>query len=116
MKIKEKEFALSLEEGMIDFSSKKNKNGRKIDSANGGKKQQNRPKNNELIIDPQNLYIEPLEQFDEEFSEDLKVSTVECKIRTSEYRTMPKSELLIVRTSLVRISDVRAQAFSFERV
>ena len=111
MKIKEKEFALSLEEGMIDFSSKKNKNGRKIDSANGGKKQQNRPKNNELIIDPQNLYIEPLEQFDEEFSEDLKVSTVESEIRTSEYRTMPKSKHFGVPFPDVRISNVRDWSF-----
>ena len=55
---------------MVDFSSKKNKNGRKSENKNARK---NRTKTNELIIDPQNLYSEPLEQFDEEFSEDLKV-------------------------------------------
>ena len=70
MKIKEKEFALSLEEGMVDFSSKKNKNGRKSSNKNVRK---NRTKTNELIIDPQHLYSEPLEQFDDAFSEDLKV-------------------------------------------
>ena len=70
MKIKEKEFALSLEEGMVDFSSKKNKNGRKSSNKNVRK---NRTKTNELIIDPQHLYSEPLELFDDAFSEDLKV-------------------------------------------
>ena len=64
MKIKEKEFALNIEEGLVDFSSKK---GRKSEKKNGRK-------NNDFVVLPEDVYSEPIEQFDDRFVEDLKVS------------------------------------------
>jgi hypothetical protein len=72
MKIKEKEFEMNLEEGLVDFSSKKPKNG------GGGNGRKNEKKNirnfdPELTSESVDLFEQPLVQFDVQFSEDLKV-------------------------------------------
>ena len=71
MKIKEKEFAMNLEDGLVDFSSKKPKNG----GGNGRKNEKKNIRNNdqELTSESVDLFEQPLVEFDDQFSEDLKV-------------------------------------------
>ena len=71
MKIKEKEFAMNLEDGLVDFSSKKQKNG----GGYGRKNEKKNIRNNdqESTSEPVDLFEQPLVEFDDQFSEDLKV-------------------------------------------
>lgn len=70
MKIKEKEFAMNLEEGLVDFSSKKQKSGGNVRK---NEKKNIRHNDQELTSDSVDLFEQPLVQFDDQFSEDLKV-------------------------------------------
>ena len=70
MKIREKEFAMNLEDGLVDLSSKTPKNVRNVGENDRNKSVR---RNNDLILQPQELYEQPLENFDQAFSDDLKV-------------------------------------------
>ena len=70
MKMRDKEFAMNLEEGLVDLSSKTPKNVR-----NSGETDRSRSfkRKDEFVVQPQESYEDAVENFDEALSDDLKV-------------------------------------------
>ncbi len=70
MKMRDKEFAMNLEEGLVDLSSKTPKNIR-----NSGETDRSRSfkRKDEFIVQPQESYEDAVENFDEALSDDMKV-------------------------------------------
>jgi hypothetical protein len=70
MKMRDKEFAMNLEEGLVDLSSKTPKNVR-----NSGETDRSRSfkRKDEFIVQPQESYEDAVENFDEALSDDMKV-------------------------------------------